>query len=224
MMPRKPMTDQPTSLRPSDPMGGELGAWGRRDAAEVKAILQEVKPAYRGRFLDIVTLTDAYCLNHLQPLHMEYACLSHSMAALLCQKGSPVVEGRSGPEGWAAAIVGALGFVNFLSDPDKMPVKTMAEVAAGFGVSESGMGAKCSKIRKLLDLEQFDPGWTLPSMLGDNPYVWMLETTSGMIVDVRRCSRDAQVAASEAGLIPYVPADAAGEAGEAEAGLRIDGG
>ena len=62
----------------------------------------------------------------------------------------------------------------------------------------------------MLDLYQFDPRWTLPSLMMRNPLVWMLETTSGMIVDVRHCSRAEQVSAFEAGLIPFVPADVPG--------------
>jgi len=112
--------------------------------------------------------------------------------------------------------VAALGFVNFLSDPSFPPVKTMEEVAAGFGVSASGMHAKSRQIREMLDLMQFEPDWTLPSLLDRNPLVWMLPTRSGVIVDVRMLPRAEQVRAFEAGLIPYVPADRAepDEAGE----------
>jgi hypothetical protein len=136
------------------------------------------------------------------------------MAAVVCRKGSPVVEGRSAAAGWAAAIVAAVGFVNFLGDKETQPCKTMAQVAAGFGISESGLAAKSVLIRKMLDLGQFDPDWTLPSLLDRNPYVWMLETTDGLVLDVRHCTREEQVKAFEMGLIPYVPADRA--AGSAE--------
>jgi hypothetical protein len=191
----------------ADPAFAEIDAMVERADAEFKAILKMVKPAYRARYLAIVEHTDAFCINHLQPLHRDYELYCHVMAAALCGKGSPVVEGKAGPEGWAAAIVAALGFVNFLSDSSFPPVKTMAEVAAGFGVSESGLHAKSRQIRRLLDLSQFDPQWTLPSLMMRNPMVWMLETTSGLIVDIRRRPRAEQVSAFEAGLIPFVPAD-----------------
>jgi hypothetical protein len=192
-----------------DPAFAAIDAMVARADAEFKAVLKLVKPAHRERFLAIVEHTDAYCTNHLEPLHREYETLCRVMAAALCRKGSPVVEGNAKPEGWAAAIVAALGFVNFLSDKEFPPVKTMADVAAGVGVSESGMHAKSTMIRRMLDLSQFDPDWTLPSLLGRNPLVWMLETTSGLIVDVRTRPRAEQAAAFEMGLIPYVPADLA---------------
>jgi len=200
-----------------DPAFAEIDALVERVEAEFKAILEMVKPEHRARFLAIVEHTDAYCMNHLEPLHREYEALSHLMAAVLCQDGSPVVEGRAKAEGWGAAIVAALGFVNFLSDASFPPVKTMEEVAAGFGVSASGMHAKSRQIREMLDLFQFDPDWTLPSLLGRNPLVWMLETRSGLIVDIRMLPREEQVKAFEAGLIPYVPADREPEEGPREA-------
>ncbi|MDP1662748.1 MAG: DUF6398 domain-containing protein [Phycisphaerales bacterium] len=177
---------------------------------EFQALLDTVGRTHRERYLAIVERTDWYCANHLQPLHGEYALYCRVMAAALCGKRSPVVEGKASPQGWAAAIVAALGFVNFLSDPDFPPVKTIAEVAAGFGVSESSMQAKSRQIRKLLGLGQFDPEWTLPSLMMRNPLVWMLESPSGMIVDIRSRPRSEQVLAFEAGLIPFVPADEAG--------------
>lgn len=140
------------------------------------------------------------------------------MAAMLCQEGSPVVEGKSAAEGWAAAIVAAVGFVNFLGDKETLPYKTMAQVAAGLGVSESGLAAKSVKVRTMLDLGRFDPDWTLPSLLDRNPLVWMLQTTDGLVLDVRHCTREEQAKAFEMGLIPYIPADRAARLAEVKPG------
>ncbi len=159
------------------------------------------------RFLAIAALTDAYCLRELEPLGMEYRDMCRVMAASLCGPRSPVVNTRTTAEGWAAAVVAAVGFVNFLGDKETPPTRTMAQVAAGLGVSESGLAAKSVKVRKMLDLGQFDPAWTLPSLLDQNPFVWMLETTDGLVVDVRHCTREEQARAFEMGLIPYIPAD-----------------
>ena len=51
-----------------------------------------------------------------------------------------------------------------------------------------------------------DPEWTLPSLLEENPLVWLLEV-NGMIVDVRYMPREVQELAYKKGLIPYIPAD-----------------
>ena len=58
----------------------------------------------------------------------------------------------------------------------------------------------------MLKIRQFDHRWTLPSRMDDNPLVWMLEV-NGLIMDIRRCSREVQEIAFNKGLIPYIPAD-----------------
>lgn len=131
------------------------------------------------------------------------------MAAVLCRKGSPVVEGRSAPVGWAAAIICALGWINFLSDPGLPPVRTQSDIAAAFGVSTGSMQAKSRQLRDGLDFVQFHPAWALPSLMKNNPPVWMFETPSGIIIDVRALPRHEQAKAFEAGFIPYIPADLA---------------
>ena len=59
----------------------------------------------------------------------------------------------------------------------------------------------------MLSISIFDPDWTLPSKLCDNPYVWMFETNNGFIVDVRYAPRKMQEELFNAGMIPFIPAD-----------------
>lgn len=129
------------------------------------------------------------------------------MAAALCRRGSPVVEGRSSPQVWGAAVVATVGFVNFLGDPSFPPVRTLAQVARGFGVSESSLQAKKRVLCDRFDLMPFHPRWTLPRLMAQNPLLWLLETTEGLLVGIRMRPRAEQLQAFEAGLIPYVPAD-----------------
>ena len=49
--------------------------------------------------------------------------------------------------------------------------------------------------------------------MDDNPLIWMLEV-NGLLMDIRHCPREAQVVAFEKGLIPYIPADRAGDHAE----------
>ena len=53
---------------------------------------------------------------------------------------------------------------------------------------------------------QMDPNWCLPSLVDQNPLIWMLEV-NGLIMDVRHAPREVQEIAFEKGLIPYIPAD-----------------
>jgi len=152
-------------------------------------------------FTVITELTDAFCEMHLDE---DYRQLCREMAAVLCQVGSLVEKSR--PASWASGIVHALGWVNFLQDPQLSPYMTSAQVAEGFGVSQATMAAKSKIIRDELDLIQLDPDWCTPAMLRDNPLVWMLEV-NGLIMDIRTAPREVQELAYQQGLIPFIPAD-----------------
>lgn len=168
------------------------------DLHELMADLPEPNAA---RVAKLAELTDVFCDAHL---NAEYKQLCREMAVAVCQEGWPVLTGK--PEGWAAGIVYALGRVNFLHDPSQTPHTKSTEIAEGFGVSMATMHAKAKVIRQGLDLMPLHPDWCLPSRLDDNPLVWILKV-NGFLMDIRMAPREAQVAAYENGLIPYVPAD-----------------
>ncbi|MBN2212595.1 MAG: hypothetical protein JW709_14450 [Sedimentisphaerales bacterium] len=182
--------EQPLRIWRGESEGDELDDWAN-----------EVDDLYLGLFYDLVMSTDSFCDIHLND---EYKELCREMAVSVCQEGSPVLRGR--PESWAAGVVYTLGQINFLTDPDQTPHMTAKQIAAGFGVSVATMQAKAKVIREGLDLMPFDPEWTLPSMMGENPLVWMVEV-NGFLLDIRTAPREKQIAAFEEGLIPYIPAD-----------------
>jgi hypothetical protein len=68
------------------------------------------------------------------------------------------------------------------------------------------MQAKSKQIRDLFGMYQMDPDWTLPSMVDQNPLIWMLNV-NGFIMDVRHAPREIQEEAFRKGLIPYIPAE-----------------
>ena len=59
-----------------------------------------------------------------------------------------------------------------------------------FGIAESTGAAKLKTIRTMFRIRQFDPKWTLPSKMDDNPMVWMLEV-NGFLMDIRQRSSGA---------------------------------
>lgn len=150
----------------------------------------------------IVALTDAFCDQHL---NAEYCELARDMAAALARKRpSPLASGQ--PRSWACGIIYALGQVNFLSDRSTQPSMRMADVCAAFGVNPNTASAKARVIAHALGMHQFDPTWTLPSMIERNPLVWMAEV-NGLMVDLRAMPREVQAIAFAKGMIPYIPAD-----------------
>jgi len=157
---------------------------------------RELRPVY-----DAVTaLTDGVCQQHLTD---EYADLARGMTAALCRKRpSPLTHGNLNT--WACAVVHALGSANFLFDRAQTPHLTAPELAQLFGVSKSTVAAKASAITRLFRISLFDPHWTLPSRMADNPLTWLVEI-DGFIVDARSLPLTLQHAAVRQGAIPYLP-------------------
>lgn len=150
----------------------------------------------------VIGLIDQFCKVHLND---EYAALCRELAEKLARKRpSPLLRGR--PEGWACGIIRTIGWVNFLDDRSQSPHMKLTDIDHALGVGESTGAAKSSEIRRLVNIKTFDPNWTLPSKLGDNPLAWMIEV-NGFAVDVRHAPRNVQEIAFQKGLIPYIPAD-----------------
>lgn len=97
-----------------------------------------------------------------------------------------------------------MGTVNFLFDKTQTPHIRADELAVAFGLSKSTVGNKSKQIRDLLDIGIFEPAWTLPSKVDQNPMVWMI-TVNGFIMDARTAPREIQEEAFRKGLIPYLP-------------------
>jgi hypothetical protein len=160
----------------------------------------------------ILELINAFCLNYLDE---EYSELCDDLTWAAFEEDLPFEKGR--PAGWASGIVHAIGFINFLQDPTQLPHMTSAQIAEGFGVSQQTMLNKSKIIRDQLDLMQMDPEWCLPSLLEDNPLVWMLEV-DGLVIDARTAPLEFQQEAYRLGLIPYIPGEVSPEDPEPQSG------
>lgn len=159
------------------------------DAAKAQAALDAV-----------LALVDPFCHERL---NREYAAVCRKLAEKLARKRpSPLLSGK--PNGWAAGVVRAVGFVNFLQDPSRKPFMKTADIDAAFGVSEATGGGKSLAVRKLFKMHQFDVEWTLPSFMDENPLAWMV-MVDGFVQDVRTLPRAVQEAAFRRGMIPYLP-------------------
>jgi hypothetical protein len=165
---------------------------------------EKIPPAMQEKFDQITALTDNFAQQHL---NNEYAQLIRFATAALCRKRpSPLNSGK--PATWACGITHAIGMVNFLFDPAQTPHISAGNIYKIFGVSGGTGQAKSKLVRDALKISQWDPDWCLPSKLGDNPMVWMVEV-NGFIMDLRTAPRQLQAAAFAKGMIPYIPADQA---------------
>ena len=132
---------------------------------------QTVPAAMQSAYAAIVALTDPFCQQYLTA---EYATLCQELAAALARKRpSPLSRGK--PAIWACGIVHGLGTVNFLFDKTQTPHMRADELCAAFGVSQSSGANKARVIRDMFGMGHFEPRWCLPSLMDQNPLVWILE-------------------------------------------------
>jgi hypothetical protein len=169
---------------------------GEQVMPKSEQVPKQLQPIYD----QITAITDTFCAEHLNE---EYAQLSRQLTAALSRKRpSPLLRGKATT--WACGIVYALGSVNFLSDRSFEPFMRLEDLCALMGVSKSTGANKAAEIRKLFDMYQFDPNWTLPSLMDQNPIAWMI-TVNGLIIDARHAPPEIQEEAYRKGLIPYIP-------------------
>ena len=79
-------------------------------------------------FDQILELVGVFCQKYLND---EYRELCEDLTWAVYEEDLPLEKGK--PAGWAAGIVHAIGFVNFLQDPNLSPHMTSMEIAEGFG-------------------------------------------------------------------------------------------
>jgi len=148
----------------------------------------------------ISDIIQRFCEKHLDK---EYQMLCEKLLLKLARKRpSPLLSGRSNT--WAAGIVHALGMVNFVFDKSQTPHVTSKEICHWFNLSSNTISQKSKSIRDIFKMCQLDPKWSLPSKLKNNPLAWMI-SFNGYIIDAREAPYELQLAAHEAGLIPYIP-------------------
>lgn len=169
------------------------------DVAELDElkIPRTVRPAAE----EIIKITDEVCAKLLDA---EYAGLARQVVAKLSRKRpSPLASGRRVT--WAAAVVYAVGQVNFLFDRSQEPFVTADELCIAFGVAKTTMSSKAKQVRDLLKMSYFTAEFQRADMLAENPIIWLIEV-DGLAMDSRSLPLDFQVAAFQRGYIPYIPA------------------
>jgi hypothetical protein len=165
-------------------------------SSDIPNVPKTIKPL----FLEILDIIRSFCD---EKLNEEYYELSMALAAKLARKRpSPITAGRKST--WAAGIVHAVGMVNFVFDRSQTPSITSKEMCEWFGLGQSTISGKSKIIRDMFKMRQLDPKWCLPSRLEDNPMAWMI-SINGFIMDARTAPHEIQMAAFEAGAIPYIP-------------------
>ena len=128
----------------------------------------------KGQILDLIK---GFCT---QKLDEEYLELSSQLLNKLGRKRDVIfMSGRV--DIWAAAIVYALGTINFLFDKSFEPYATVDDISLYFGANKSSTAQKSKIIRDLLDLGYFDREFFTKRISEDNPFD-KLSMVNGFIV------------------------------------------
>src|SRR5438046_6970097 len=94
---------------------------------------EKVPKALADKFVAITALTDDFCAQHLND---EYRQVIHRLVGTLARKcHSPLLRGKESV--WAAAVVHAIGRINFLDDAAQTPQCKLTVSFDLLGVVES---------------------------------------------------------------------------------------
>lgn len=156
-----------------------------------------VPRALRPDVEQIVALTEAFCLEHLDG---EYARLCARLVAKLSRKRpSPLLRGDL--RIWAAAAIYTVGSVNFLFDRAQPLHLTGDDLSDLTGVPKSTMANKAKQIRDLFGLGRLDLEFCHRDMIERHPTAWYVQV-DGLIVDARMLPAALQQECRRRGLIP----------------------
>ena len=115
---------------------------------------------------EIIQLAKDFCN---EQLNEEYATLAEKLICKLGRKRNvPFVTGQTAI--WAAAVIHALGSINFLFDKSSEPYASIDDICDYFGTKKSTSSSKSKEIRDLLKLRCWDKEFSTQKTANNNPY------------------------------------------------------
>jgi Domain of unknown function (DUF6398) len=114
----------------------------------------------------LIQMTNGFCDRYLD---QEYKDLCEKLIRKMSRKRVvPFLSGRI--EIWAAAVVYAIGSINFLFDKSFEPYATADDICNYFGTSKSTTGQKAKTIRDMFKLYYYDREFSTREMQDNNPF------------------------------------------------------
>ena len=126
----------------------------------------------------LIEMTTGFCETYLDT---DYKQLCEKLTKKMSRKrNTPFLSGRV--EILAAAIVYAIGSINFLFDKSFKPYATAEDICRYFGTTKSSTSQKAKVIRDMFGLNYWDKEFSTTHMKETNPFSNMV-MVNGLIVD-----------------------------------------
>jgi len=114
----------------------------------------------------LIELTTGFCDAYLDN---DYKQLCEKLILKMSRKHNvPFLRGRL--EIWAAAIVHAIGSINFLFDRSFKPYSSIKEISDHFGAVQSTISQKAKQIRDMFKMRYYDKEFSTSYMKEKNPF------------------------------------------------------
>ena len=135
------------------------------------------KDVIKAKQEELIKLTSAFSAKFLDD---EYKALIIKLIEKMGRK-RPIPFARGKIEIWAAAIVQAIGSINFLYDDSFEPYVSTAQINSFFGTKPTTTSNKARQIRDMFQIEHFDPDFSTEKLDSINPMNSMV-VVDGFIV------------------------------------------
>ncbi len=141
----------------------------------------------------LLEITRAFCGEKLDD---DYLQLCEKLIKKLGRKRDvPFQRGKL--EIWAAAVIYAIGSINFLFDKSFEPYITPDQISEYFGTKNSTVSNKAREIKDMFNLWHFDPEFSTQRMVQNNPFNDLV-IVDGLIVPIDTLPKDLQKIVKEA--------------------------
>lgn len=135
----------------------------------------------------LLELTGSFCT---QKLDDDYYQLCEKLILKLGRKRDvPFKSGKT--EIWAAAVIHAIGSINFLFDKSFEPYVTAEQISDYFGTKKSTVSNKARQIKDMFKLGYYDTNFSTQKMTENNPFNDMV-MVNGLIVPLSSIPEDLQ--------------------------------
>lgn len=135
----------------------------------------------------LISMTTEFCDKYLDE---EYKHLCEKLIQKMSRKrGAPFLYG--GIEIWAAAVVHAIGSINFLFDKSFKPYVSASDICSYFRVSKSTVSQKAKVIRDMFKMRYWDREFSTSKTRESDPFANMV-MVNGMIADISTLPKEFQ--------------------------------